>query len=61
MKYPYTMWTIAIPEGGHCTFLFKPTRRECIDAFNKWHPDMKWNQASRKGWKCVKILCHPAQ
>lgn len=60
MKFPYTVWVIAIPEGGHCTFLLKPTRAECIAAFNAWHPDMKWPQAQREGWRCVKMNCSPA-
>ena len=61
MKFPYTMWVIAQPEGGHCPFLMQPTRGECIDAFKKWYGDgTTWTRARRKGWKCVKMQCSPA-
>lgn len=54
------MWVIAIPEGGHCPFLMRPTRRECVEAFDAWHPDCKWPQAQRKGWRCIKLAVRPA-
>lgn len=60
MKFPYVMWVIAVPEGGHCPFLMRPSRRECLDAFEAWHGHLKWPQAQRKGWRCVKMLCSPA-
>jgi hypothetical protein len=53
------MWVIATPEGGHCPFLMRPTRAECITAFDAWLSDMKWRQARRKGWTCVKMRCSP--
>lgn len=60
MKFPYFVWVIAIPGGGHCLFLMRPTRRECIEAFNAWHPDLSWLQARRKGWTCRKMAVTPA-
>ena len=62
MSFPYSMWVIAIPEGGHCPFLMRPTRREAIKAFNKWHPDyprLNWSAARRKGWRCIKMAVRP--
>ncbi len=57
---PYFMWVIAAPEGGHCTFLMRPTRTKCIKGFNDWHPDMTWEKARRKGWRCIKMSVRPA-
>lgn len=61
MKFPYTMFVIVTPEGGHCPFLMRPTRTKSIDAFNAWYIDMRWVSAYRKGWRCVKMNCAPAR
>lgn len=60
MKFPYFMWVISIPEGGHCPFLMRPTRAECIEAFKAWYPESNWIAARRKGWKCIKMSVRPA-
>lgn len=54
---PFSAWVVVTPEGGPCPFLMEATRRDLHCAFNNWSQDMTWKQASRKGWRCVKVNC----
>lgn len=60
MKYPVTLWTVSNPNGVWYRFLSRPSRNECVAAFNFWSGRLNWNQARRKGYKCIKLNCYPA-
>ena len=55
----YHLWVIVTPEGGHCPFLIKPTRAECIANYEKWS-EHKWRADDRRGYMCVKLSVRTA-